>query len=140
MEPEGQLVNRDGSRGPYTVRNMPDEERENLIDRLEQFPSVTLAASTWSEIATLARGNSSVGKECSGSHPVVTINREDAEELGITSEMIIRDLNGKRLALVHVRETRSTDSGDVVVAGDIEIVRIEDGQASRAGAGDESHE
>ena len=82
-----------------------------------------------------------------GMPPLLLVDEEEASELKIPDDIILRDLNGKNIALMHIEEKFKTDvvapaklfgnadDRNIVVAGPIEIVRVETGSDAEVIAG-----
>ena len=132
----------------YYTRFMHENERNTIIDRIEKFPSVTISSRAWSDIERLAAGaylpfegfagefdyrNSPADFKLSGSVssralPLLAVEWEDADGADIPGDdLILRDNDGKNIALLHLREQFRLDGDDVAIAGDIDIIRIENG-------------
>lgn len=129
---------------PYPVTFLSESERNELIDRIEQFASLTLSSHSWEVIAAHASKNSglsakAVRQESPGEDPDSTgeflpafpVEEEELEEVAIPGDAILRDVDGKNIALIHIRRKVELETpvpaseGLIAVAGAIEIVRLE---------------
>jgi ATP sulfurylase len=154
---------------------MEREERFSIIDRIDKMPSVNLSPSLWFEISTLASGNGDVARAFAGRkeyehvfaalragkillrlQPLLIVDEDEEAALDVPGEVILRDLNGKNIALMHLSEKfridadylkliveKNEDSDTLIheylrcgyglaIAGDIELVSTEK-EASSAG-------
>ena len=155
--------------GVLVNRFLPEAERNEIIDRIEKYPSITLNARQWSDIELIAHGAYSpltgfIGEEdyesiitngrlSSGvawTIPILLLVEDDeAERLKIRDDVILRDNDGKNIALLHLGEIfkidreelaqrvwQTTDmkhpgvknlfdEGDTALAGTIDVVRLE---------------
>ena len=155
-------------RSAYTVRCLEKVERYGVVDRIERLPSIDLSPTAWSEIARLTARREEVdrgfaarkdyeetvnalrsGNVFTVAPPLILISEDEGENLKVPCEVILRDRNGKNIALMHVTEKFSIDIGslelitarneelvslireyllfgyDLAIAGDIEVVNVE---------------
>lgn len=157
--------------GALVQRALPENRRDEIIDRIEQFPTLSLNQRQWSDIELIANGGYSpltgfltekeyasiihTGRLTNGlawTIPILLLtDREEAERLTIGQEVLLRDRDGKNLALLQLEEIfrvnkeelarsvwRTTDpkhpgvknlydEGDVALAGSIDVVQLENG-------------
>ncbi|MBI3111803.1 MAG: sulfate adenylyltransferase [Ignavibacteriales bacterium] len=162
IEPHGGLL---------VQRFLPEGYRNEIIDRIEKYPTLTLNRRQWSDIKLISNGGYSpltgfltekeytsiihTGRLTNGlawTIPILLLtDREEAEHLTVGQEVLLRDRDGKNLALLHLEEIfqpdkqdlarrvwRTTDlkhpgvknlfdEGGVALAGSIDIVRLENG-------------
>ena len=131
----------------YRTRFMRESDRNAIIDRIEEFPSLTISSRGWSDIERLAAGaclpfegfagefdyrdflaeSLFSGSVSSRALPLLAVEWEDADEVDIPDDVILRDTDGRNIALLHLREKFRIDGDGVAVAGDIDIIRIENG-------------
>lgn len=153
----------------YSNRFMHESEWISFIDRIESFPSITISSRGWSDIALLAQGayaplRGFVGEtdyrsivatgHLSNGVPfeiplILPVDEEDADEVEIHHDVVLRDRDGRNIALMHLSEKfridteelsdrivksggpgsarmeSLTDEGDFALAGSIDILRIE---------------
>ena len=156
--------------GVLVNRFLPEEERKKVIDRIEKYPSLTLSSRQWSDIEMIANGAYSPlvgfvgernyksiitdGRLSNGlawTIPLLLlVEEEQAEQLKNHDEVVLRDRDGKNLALLHLEEIfridknklaqqvwRTTDrdhpgvknlfeEGDVALSGAIDVVSLQD--------------
>ncbi|MCL4511143.1 MAG: sulfate adenylyltransferase [Bacteroidetes bacterium] len=155
--------------GILVNRFLPDVERDKIIDRIEKSPSLTLSSRQWSDIELIANGAYSPLVGFVGEHDyksiimngrlsnglawtipiLLLVEDEQAEQLKINDDIVLRDRDGKNLALLNLDEIfridkdelaqrvwKTTDrnhpgvknlfdEGDVALAGVIDVVRLE---------------
>lgn len=156
--------------GVLVNRFLPEEERKKVIDRIEKYPSLTLSSRQWSDIEMIANGAYSplVGFVSERNYKsiitdgrlsnglawtiplLLLVEEEQAEQLKNHDEVVLRDRDGKNLALLHLEEIfridknklaqqvwRTTDrdhpgvknlfeEGDVALSGAIDVVSLQD--------------
>ncbi len=156
--------------GVLVNRFLPEEERKKVIDRIEKYPSLPLSSRQWSDIEMIANGAYSplvgfVGERNYKSiitdgrlsnglawtiPRLLLVEEEQAEQLKNHDEVVLRDRDGKNLALLHLEEIfridknklaqqvwRTTDrdhpgvknlfeEGDVALSGAIDVVSLQD--------------
>ncbi len=150
-------------------RFIGEKERNDIVDQIEKYPSLTLNARQWSDIELIANGAYSPltgfvgekdyrsiinnGRLVSGlawAIPILLlIEKEDADCLKISDEVILRDDDGKNIAVLHLDEIYRIDKeemaqkiwqttdmkhpgvkmlfdeGGVALAGQVDVVRLE---------------
>lgn len=155
--------------GVLVNRILPAEAQGKLIDNLERFPSLTLTQRQWSDVVLIAHGGYSPlsgfigernyravvreGRLSNGlawTIPILLLVHEDEKDrFKIGNDVILRDRDGKNLAVLHLSEiyrvdkdelarsvwqTTDTqhpgirqlfDEGTIALAGEIDIVRLE---------------
>ncbi len=136
----------------YPVTSFPESERNALIDRIEQFPSITLSSESWRLIVSLASGRSGLraslpgedafdsktatlqsgGMDNSDLSPAILADEEELEDLALQTDAILRDIDGKNLALIHLTEkfkletiNLPAEQGMLAIAGAIQIIRAD---------------
>jgi sulfate adenylyltransferase len=151
------------------------EKRNEILDRLEEYSSLTITARQWSDVAKIASGAYSPlrgfvgeseyqsimhwGRLCNGmvwSIPILLlVHADQVEDLEVGQDVVLRDRDGKNLALLHLEEVfhinrgalaerlwRTTDQkhpevknlyedGSLALAGPIEVIRLHDDSSSR---------
>lgn len=164
----------------YQTRRMAEAERNAVVDGLEGFRSVTISSGGWLDIMRLTRGDyapfggfagevdyrSVVGTgrldegAAPGISPLLTLDEEDASDVEIADKIILRDVDGKNIALIHLSEKfridrklledlfkragepgraltgALADGGDIAVAGDIYIISSQFGTEAHIPAGE----
>ncbi|MGH7492406.1 MAG: sulfate adenylyltransferase [bacterium] len=159
--------------GILVNRFLQEEKRNELLDRLEKYPSLTLSRRQWSDIALLATGAYSPligflgardfqsvihsGRLTSGlawTIPILLlIHPEQAEDLHLDREVVLRDRDGKNLAILYLEEIYRVDKeqlalkvwrtadqshpgvkvlyeeGALALGGPIEVIRLQDDSA-----------
>ena len=98
-----------GARAPVFL---PEGERNDLIDRIETFPAFTVPAGTWDEIRN-------------GADTLVLLAPiDDGHSVG--SEIVLRDRNGKNLALFRVARIGEPTFGgeDVPLHGPVRLISL----------------
>ncbi|MBI3766850.1 MAG: sulfate adenylyltransferase [Ignavibacteriales bacterium] len=161
--------------GVLVNRFLSDTKRDEIIDRIEKYPSVVLTPRQWSDVELLAIGAYSplvgfVGEKeyksiitqgrltngLAWTIPILLLVENDQEEqLRVTDDVIMRDRDGKNLALLHLDEIFRVDKeelaqrvwqttgrnhpgvknlfeeGNVALAGTIDVIRIEQSRRFR---------
>ncbi len=168
MSNEGPTASDGPSRPPYAVRRLEAAEKFEVVDRIERLHSINLSLTAWSEIARFTErgeeveGGTAGRNDHEGIHnalhyylalqiarPLLMISDDEGENLEVPSEVILRDRNGKNIALMHLTEKFRIDAGSLkpiaarhhelvpliteyllhdcglAIAGDIEIVNVE---------------
>ncbi|MGO9482513.1 MAG: sulfate adenylyltransferase [Candidatus Kryptoniota bacterium] len=148
---------------------LPEEKRNEIVDRIEQYPSLTVGARQWSDVELIANGaysplagfvgerdyrsiveNGRLSNGLAWTIPILLlVDDDDAERLKVDNDVILRDNDGKNIAVLHLEEIfkidkeelarrvwRTTDvkhpgvknlydEGDTALAGSIDVVRLE---------------
>jgi ATP sulfurylase len=139
--------------------------RNEIIDRIEKYPSITLTPQQWADIATIVGADYPLdrfigaaeffsiiehGRLLDGSiltRPMLLlVDEENAEKLDIDLEILLRDRNGKNLAILHLKEKfaidkddekikkfltstpahqQILDEGDIALSGRIEVITLQ---------------
>ena len=132
-------------RSAYTVRCLEKVERYGVVDRIERLPSIDLSPTAWSEIARLTARREEVdrgfaarkdyeetvnalrsGNVFTVAPQLILISEDEGENLKVPCEVILRDRNGKNIALMHVTEKFSIDIGslELITARNEELVSL----------------
>lgn len=168
MTDKGPATSVGSLRPAFTARCLKTAERFGVVDRIESLPSINLSLTVWSEIARLtARGEEAdrgfagrndyeeildvlrSGNAFPMARPLLMISDDDGENLEAPCEVILRDRDGKNIALMHLTEKFKIDieslklfsalneelaalireyilfGCDLAIAGDIEVVNVE---------------
>jgi sulfate adenylyltransferase/3'-phosphoadenosine 5'-phosphosulfate synthase len=156
--------------GVLVNRLLQEKERNERLDRLEKYPSLALSRRQWSDIALLTTGAYSpligflgekevqsvinFGRLSSGlawTIPILLlVHPEQAEELQLGREVLLRDRDGKNLAILYLEEIfrvnkealalkvwRTTEQshpgvkalyeqGSLALAGPIEVITLQE--------------
>ena len=94
---------------------LPEGERNGIIDRIETFPTLTLPVESWEEIR-------------SGADPVLVLAPiDEVSRYSIGSEIVLRDRNGKNLALFRVtrKDEPTSESEHVPIHGNVRIISLQ---------------
>ncbi len=122
--------------GTLISRFLPEAERRRALDRLEQFPSLTIGRREWSDIELIATGGYSPltgfvdhreyrsiithGRLSSGfawTIPILLlVNDDERDAIRGRDEVLLRDINGKNLALLHVEGLFTVDKEELANA------------------------
>ncbi len=89
--------------------------RSEIIDRIDKFPSVTLDEEPWGQIAAQARAQTHDA-------PVLIVEPDDAERLTRGAQVLLRDRDGKRLAILHLAEIVEINAYESALIGEIEPI------------------
>ncbi len=155
-------------RSAYTVRRLEAAQKFGVVDRIERLPSINLSLTVWSEISKLMLAGEDAIHGFSGGEdyedalnvllsgnpvqmirPLLMISDDEGEDLNVRTEVILRDLDGKNIALMHLTEKFRIDieplkliaprdeelvplireyllyGYDLAIAGDIDVVTVE---------------
>jgi sulfate adenylyltransferase/3'-phosphoadenosine 5'-phosphosulfate synthase len=122
--------------GTLISRFLPEAERQRVLDQLEQFPSLTIGQREWSDIELIATGGYSPltgfvdhrayrsiithGRLSSGlawTIPILLLVHDDERDaVRGGDEILLRDTNGKNLALLHVEDLFTVDKEELANA------------------------
>lgn len=155
--------------GVLVNRFLADKEKNEIVDQIEKYPSLTLNARQWSDIELIANGayspltgfvgeqdyrsiitNGRLGNGLAWTIPILLlVEKEEVESLKISDSIILRDNDGKNIAVLHLDEiyeidkeelaqkvwqTTDTkhpgvkilfDEGEIALAGQVDVVRLE---------------
>ena len=119
--------------GVLVNRFLQEDVRWDLIDRIEQFPGVTLSPRQWSDVEMIATGAFSplqgfvgereyrsiitTGRLTNGlawTIPILLLlDREETERLSPGNDIVLRDRDGKSLALLHLEEKYAVEKQEL---------------------------
>ncbi len=161
--------------GVLVNRFVSDVERHRIVDRIERYPSITLTARQWSDVRLIAQGAYSplkgfvreneyrsilrhgrLPEGLAWTIPILLlVDEEEAERLSVGNDVVLRDRDGKNLALLHLDEVFRVEKaelaqqvfgtldrkhpgvknlyeeGTYALGGDIEVVHLEPLEAYR---------
>ncbi|HUI30526.1 MAG TPA: sulfate adenylyltransferase [Candidatus Acidoferrales bacterium] len=110
--------------GTLVNRFLPENKRNEVIDRIEKYPSVTLSARQWSDIELIASGayspltgfigegnyrniieNGRLTNGLAWTIPILLlVEDEEADRLKVSDQVVLRDNDGKNIAILQLSE------------------------------------
>ena len=115
--------------GTLVNRFLPEDRRNEIIDRIEKYPSITLSSRQWSDIEMIANGayspltgfvgeqdyksiitNGRLSSGLAWTIPIfLLVEDNEVERLRISNDVILRDNDGKNISVLHLSEIFKID-------------------------------